>query len=583
MLSNFLMALFTVVSVPAIIPFLQILFNEVPKVTNPPTAGGLSGWIEFGRYQFSLLIETKGQETTLIYICLLIILLFFLKNLFRYLALFFMAPIRNGIVRDIRSQLFHKMLALPISYFSESRKGDLISRMTSDVQEVEWSILNVLASVFRAPLIIIGCLLYMLLVSPSLTFFVILLLGFTGAVIGNISKTLKKTSSKVQGKLADLVARVEEALGGMQIIKSFNAEDYQKKRFAEDNDQYRDLLTRLLYRRDLSSPLTEVLAIIVVSILLWYGSRQVFAGDLDAATFFSFLFAFFNVIDPAKSFSSAWYTIQKGLAALDRIDEVMDAKLEIEESDQPQSLTHFKEDIVFDDLSFAYLPSEGLVLKKINLQIKKGQIVALVGGSGAGKTTLVDLIPRFYDPDSGHIRLDGINIQDYGLQDLRHLVGIVSQEAILFNDTIYNNIVFGRAGVTRQEVEAAAKTANAHEFIMATEAAYQSNIGDRGTKLSGGQRQRLAIARAILMNPPILILDEATSALDARSEKLVQEALAKVMQNRTAIVIAHRLATVQHADVIVVMKDGKIIEQGDHTTLLKLDGEYSKLIRLQAF
>jgi len=443
--------------------------------------------------------------------------------------------------------------------------------------------LNVLAAVFRAPLIIIGCLLYMLLVSPSLTFFVILLLGFTGAVIGNISKTLKKTSSKVQGKLADLVARVEEALGGMQIIKSFNAESYQEKRFGEDNDEYRNLLTRLLYRRDLSSPLTEVLAIIVVSILLWYGSRQVFAGELDAATFFSFLFAFFNVIDPAKSFSSAWYTIQKGLAALDRIDEVMDAKLEIMESGQPQPLTHFKQDIVFDDLSFSYLPSEGLVLKKINLQIKKGQIVALVGGSGAGKTTLVDLIPRFYDPDFGHIQLDGINIRDYRLQDLRHLIGIVSQEAILFNDTIYNNIVFGRTGISQEEVEHAAKTANAHEFIMATELGYQSNIGDRGTKLSGGQRQRLAIARAILMNPPILILDEATSALDARSEKLVQEALAKVMQNRTAIVIAHRLATVQHADLIVVMKDGKIIEQGDHKTLLKLDGEYSKLIRLQAF
>lgn len=583
LLSNLLMALFTVVSIPAIIPFLQILFKEVPRVSTEPTTTGLTGWVDTAKYQLSQLIATNGEEKALIYVCIGIVVLFFLKNLFRYLALFFMAPVRNGIVRDIREQLFGKLLSLPMAYFSKSRKGDLIARMTSDVQEVEWSILNVIESVFREPLIIIGCLLYMLFVSPSLTLFVLVLLGLTGTVIGNISKTLKRSSSRVQEKIGDLVNRLEETLGSMPIIKSFNAEHFQQQRFDEDNNEYRNILTRLLYRRDLSSPLTEVLAIAVVATLLWYGSRQVFAGDLDAATFFSFLFAFFNVISPAKSFSSAWYNIQKGLAALDRIDQVMDSKMEIIESPTPQPIKSFESSVSFNNVSFAYNEEEGNVLEQINLKIEKGKVVALVGGSGAGKTTLVDLILRFYDIDKGEIRIDGHAIKEYALKDLRQLIGLVTQEAVLFNDTIYNNIAFGQENVSAQEVEQAARIANAHDFIMATENGYQSNIGDRGTKLSGGQRQRLAIARAILKNPPILILDEATSALDARSEKLVQEALAKVMQNRTAIVIAHRLSTIKNADWIVVMKEGEIIEQGKHKTLLKLEGEYSKLIQLQAF
>ncbi|MEM1322664.1 MAG: ABC transporter ATP-binding protein [Bacteroidota bacterium] len=581
--SNLMMAVFTVVSVPAIIPFLQILFNEVPRITEPPTSTGLAGLIDGAKYQLSQLIEQQGEEKALIYICLLIVALFFCKNLFRYLSLYFMASVRNGIVRDLRGQLFGQLLQLPLAYFSNERKGDLMARMASDVQEVEWSILNVLEAVFREPLIIIGCLLYMLIVSPSLTLFVLLLLLITGTLIGGISRTLKATSSQVQEKLGSLMAIVEESLGGLNIIKGFNAQDYLKTKFGGENDGYRRLLNRLLHRRDLSSPLTEFLGIAVVAVLLWYGSRQVFAGDLDAATFFSFLFAFFNVINPAKSFSSAFYNIQKGVAALDRIDEVLLAKDRIEEAAEPLPLPGFERELAIEQLYFAYNEQEGEVLKNITLRIPKGQTLALVGASGAGKSTLVDLITRFYDPTRGRILLDGQDIRKYQLKALRGLMGMVSQEAILFNDSIYNNIVFGATDVDREAVEAAARIANAHDFIQATESGYATIIGDRGSKLSGGQRQRLAIARAILRNPPLLILDEATSALDAASEQLVQEALGRIMQGRTAIVIAHRLSTIQHADQIAVFKNGQIVEQGNHETLLKLDGEYGKLVRLQAF
>jgi len=581
---NILMAFFTVVSIPAIIPFLQILFDRTPKVLVKPASNySIGGLVETIKYYFSHLIETSGKETALIYTCVIIILLYLLRNLFRYLSLFFMAPVRNGIVRDIRQDLFSKMMVLPLSYFSDERKGDLLSRMSGDVQEIEWSILNVLEAVFRGPVIIIGCLTFMLYTSPSLTVFVFGLILFTVLIIGGISKTLKRQSSQAQGRLGNLMAIIEEGLSGLRIVKGFNAEKYQANKFEKENNAYRDLLTRILWRRDLSSPLSEFLGIVVVAILLWYGSKQVFSGALLAETFFSFLLAFFYVIEPSKAFSSAYYNIQKGLAAVDRVDEIMNADLAVKDNENAIAINSFKESIIYKKVNFNYKNDDRPILQDIDLNISAGQVIALVGASGAGKSTLVDLLPRFYNVTSGEILIDGININNIKQKVLRSLMGIVSQEAILFNDSIYNNIVFGQTEVTKEMVEAAARIANAHEFIMDTENAYDTNIGDRGTKLSGGQRQRLTIARAILKNPPILILDEATSSLDSESEKLVQDALLKVMKNRTSIVIAHRLSTIQHADEIIVLQDGLIIERGNHNSLIKKEGAYSKLVELQAF
>ena len=394
---------------------------------------------------------------------------------------------------------------------------------------------------------------------------------------------MKKSSSIVQEKLGNLVSIVEEALGGLRIIKGFNADNYQRNKFAKENNEYRWTLTRLRWRRDLSSPLSEFMGIGVVSVLLWYGSRKVFSGELDPENFFTFLFAFYYVIEPAKSFSKAFFNIQKGIAAMLRVEKILDAESTIKELPTPKSFDQFSRSIEYKNVSFAYKQEEGLVLDNIDLSIPKGKVFALVGASGAGKSTLVDLLPRFYDVQEGEILIDGINIKEYSLKALRAKMGIVSQEAILFNDTIFNNIVFGLDKVSMEEVEQAARIANAHEFILATENGYQTNIGDRGNKLSGGQRQRLTIARAILKNPPILILDEATSALDSESEKLVQESLIELMKNRTSIVIAHRLSTIQHADEIIVMKNGKIIERGNHQHLLNQAGEYQKLVELQAF
>jgi len=583
-LSNVLMALFTVASIPLLIPFLQVLFQTDIKTEVQPEwkldAMHIQAWLN---YELSQLVLLRGKEGALIIICTIIPLLFFFKNLFAYLALFFMAPARNGIVRDVRTQLFDKLLQLPLGYFTEERKGDLMSRITSDVQEIEWSILNVLETVFREPIILLLSLGAMLAISPTLTGFVLILIVFTAAVIGGIGRTLKASSNAIQERLANLVTVVEEAITGLRIIKGFNAERYQNQKFHQENEGYRRSLTLLLWRRDLSSPLSEFLGIAVVAVLLWFGSHQVFSGQIQAATFISFLYAFFNVINPAKSFSRGMYDIQKGVAALQRVEQILDAPNLIEEKPNALPITSFQSSIEYRDVTFNYQEEEEPVLKNINLHIAKGEIVALVGASGAGKSTMADLLPRFFDISKGGVYIDGINIRDLKLHDLRNLMGIVSQEAILFNDTIYNNIVFGMPNVTPAEVEHAARIANAHSFIVATEQGYQTNIGDRGSKLSGGQRQRLTIARAILKNPPILILDEATSALDSESEKLVQDALLKLMQDRTSIIIAHRLSTIQHADKIIVMDQGEIIERGGHAELLAQGGEYRKLVDLQAF
>lgn len=582
--SNILTALFTALSIPLLIPFLEILFDRRKPVLEKPEwqweVESISGQFN---YFLSQLIVEQGKEAALVFVCVAILGVFFLKNLFRYLSLFFMAPVRNGIIRDLRQQLFDKVLILPLSYFSEERKGDLMSRITADVQEVEWSILNVLESVFREPLIIIGSLAFMLYISPSLTAFVFILMIFTGVVIGGIGRRLKRSSRLVQEKLGAIVSIVEEALGGLRIIKGFNAEGYQQEKFGRENNHYRRILTHLLWRRDLSSPLSEFLGIGTVAVLLWYGSRQVFTGLLQAETFLTFIFAFYNVIDPAKSLAKSVYNIQKGVGAMERIERILDAPIGIQDKAGARPIDSFRDKIEYRGVHFTYRREEGPVLRDINLEIRRGTAVALVGASGAGKSTLADLLPRFYDVTEGAVYLDGADIRDYPLHSLRSLMGIVSQEAILFNDTIYNNIVFGMEGVGMEEVVQAARVANAHDFIMAAENGYHTNIGDRGSKLSGGQRQRLTIARAILKNPPILILDEATSALDSESEKLVQEALLKLMKNRTSIVIAHRLSTIQHADEIVVMKEGRIVERGTHHSLLRQRGEYSKLVGLQAF
>lgn len=458
-----------------------------------------------------------------------------------------------------------------------------MARFATDVQEVEWGILNVLEAIFRGPLIIIGCLGYMLYVSPSLTIFVLVLLLVTGGLIGGIGSALRRPSAQLQGKLGFLLSIVEESLSGLRVVKSFNAEAYQENKFQTINNAYRQLHTQIMWRRDLASPLSEFLGIAVVTVLLWLGSRLVFGGEMEAATFFSFLFAFFNVINPAKAFSSAYYNIQKAQAALDRIELVLSAEEPIRDRANAQDKDRLERELEFRNLTFSYNEVEGPVLKKIDLQIPKGKIVALVGASGSGKTTLATLLSRFYDVEQGQILIDGIDIREIKLRDLRQLMGVVSQEAVLFNDTVYHNIVFGADGIDQMAVEEAAKIANAHEFINQMEKGYQSNVGDRGSKLSGGQRQRITIARAILRNPDILILDEATSSLDAESERLVQEAMDRLLSQRTAIVIAHRLSTIQHADEILVMKAGEIVERGSHQELMDLSGEYRKLVALQAF
>ncbi len=581
--SNLLTAIFTVISIPLMIPFLKILFDQSGDIA-PATSGDISG-----DYQaqlnafFQQLIDEQGKETALVIVCGTILVAFFFKNLFRYLALFFMAPVRNGIIRDLRSQLFGKLVSLPLSYFSSERRGDILSRITADTQEIETSILNMLVAIFREPIILIGALSIMVYISPSLTIFVFILIIFTAVVIGGIGKSLKRPSAIVQSKLGGLVSSIEEALAGLRIIKGFNAEGYQQGHFDKQNDEYQWALTKVLWRRDLASPLSEFLGIGVVAVLLWYGARQVFANQLEAATFLAFIYAFYSVIDPSKSLSKAYYHVQKGIAAMVRVEEVLDAENSIVELPDAKPITDFQTAIEYQNVSFSYGQHQQHVIKNVDLTIRKGQIIAIVGASGAGKSTLVDLLPRFYDVTAGKVLIDGHDIKQLKIKALRNLMGIVSQEAILFNDTIYNNIVFGQQNVDEAAVIRAAKIANAHNFIIELAEGYHTNIGDRGNKLSGGQRQRLTIARAILKNPPILILDEATSSLDSESEQLVQQALLTVMQNRTSIIIAHRLSTIQHADEIIVMDRGRIVERGAHGELMKHNGVYSKLVAMQAF
>lgn len=582
---NILAVIFSLASLTLFIPVLQILFKTAEA---PEQVTGFS-WMNFDSvkdrfyYEISKMVETRGEMDVLLYISIIIVVLFFFKNLFRYLAMFYLAPIRNGVVKDIRNKLYHKTLILPLSYFSEQRKGDIIARMTSDVQEVEWSIMSSLEMLFREPIAIVSYLIFLFLMSPQLTIFVLVLLPLSAFIIGRIGKSLKRTSAKGQKQLGLILSIIEETLGGLRIIKAFTAINASNKNFRKSNQRYTRIMIRLYRKRDLASPLSEILSSMVMVIVLWFGGRIVLSpeSNLDAAVFITYIVIFSQIIVPSKAITKAFYNIQKGSASVERIQEVFDAEEVILEKPNAENVKDFENELEYRKVSFAY--GKEMVLKNIDLKIKKGKTIALVGPSGGGKSTLVDLLPRFYDSLEGGIFLDGKNVKDLVIDDLRGLMGIVSQESILFNDTIMGNIAMGMETVNEEDVIAAAKVANAHEFISEMEEGYHTNIGDRGVKLSGGQRQRLSIARAVLKNPPILILDEATSALDTESERLVQEALTELMKNRTSIVIAHRLSTIQHADEIIVISKAEIVERGKHQELLKLNGMYKKLCEMQSF
>ncbi len=583
-LFNILAVFFSLASFTLFIPILQMLFHQIEIPHSAPELKLTIDSIRDNFYYFTgHLLETYGNEKMLVYIGVLIIVLYFLKNLFRYLAMYFLAVVRNGVVKDIRNILYRKILILPLSYFNEKRKGDIIARMTTDVQEVEWSIMSSLEMAFRDPITMLTYLIFLFITSPSLTIFVLVLLPVSGFIIGRIGKSLKRTSDKGQKKMGFLLSMIEETISGLRIIKAFNAIDFADKRFRNTNHDYNRLMVRLYRKRDLASPLSEFLSACVVTIVLWYGGKLVFTPGnfLDAATFLVYLGVFSQLMPPAKAITQAYYNIKKGVASVERIEQVLAEPEVIEEKPGAISKKTFLSTIEYRNVSFAY--ARDSVLKNIDLTIDKGRTIAVVGPSGGGKSTLVDLLPRFYDCSQGEILIDGIKIRDLVITDLRGLMGIVSQETILFNDTVFNNIAFGMENISHEEVIAAAKVANAHEFIERMPEGYETNIGDRGTKLSGGQRQRLSIARAVLKNPPILILDEATSALDTESERLVQQALENLMRNRTSIVIAHRLSTTQFADEIIVMQHGYLLERGTHIDLLKKNGIYRKLYELQSF
>lgn len=585
-LFNLLTVAFSLFSVMMIVPFMQLLFGKIPMVMQQPEwRWSAESLFEYFKYFLSREISSSGQLPALVKFCVVIAFLFFLKNLFRFLAVFFLSPIRNGAVRNLRQDVYEKIISLPLSYYSKERKGDIIARISDDVREVEISIISFLEVTVREPLTILVYLGALLVWSAELTAFVFVMLLVTGFIIGRVGKSLKQQSAEAQEISGRLISIVDETLSGLRIIHAFNAEEYMRNQFAKINNLLFGISVRMNSRRELSSPLTEFLAMCVVCAVLYYGGTLVLdKKTLQAETFIGFMVLFAQLIPPAKGFSNAFYNIRKGLASAQRIFEVLDAEVNITEPANARSIDGFKKEIEYKNVGFAYHNyDDKKILQEINLCISKGKLIALVGQSGAGKTTMVDLLPRFYDVSTGEILIDGVNIREYKLYDLRNLFGMVSQEAILFNDTVYNNIAFGMKNVSMRQVEEAARIANAHDFIQKLSDGYQTVIGDRGNKLSGGERQRLTIARAVLANPPILILDEATSSLDSNSEKLVQDALTKLMKGRTTIVIAHRLSTIQFADEIIVMQEGKIAERGNHISLMAKNGIYNRLVELQAF
>ena len=579
-----LATVFSLFSFSMIVPFLNLLFNPDNLITVKPEFSLSSDvLLETMNYYISSIIIAKGQKMALLFICVMLVFAFFLRNLTTYMASFYMAAVRVNSIKDLRAAVYNKILVLPLSFYSKQKKGDIIARITTDLQEIEVSIMNYLDVFIKSPITIIAYFAYMLGVSWELTLFVLCVLPIGGIVIGKIGKSLKKDSKEGMTRLSNMIANIEETISGLRIIKAFNAIDYTNEKFEEQNYGYSKLLKFVHRKRDLSSPMSELLSAVVISIVLWFGSTLILSGSasITAANFIAYIVVFSQIIPPAKSFSHGFYNLQKGMASAERVFEILDADEVIHQKDNAKNITEFKDSIKYNNVVFRYGKDD--VLKNINLTIEKGKMVALVGESGGGKSTMVDLLPRFYDVCEGSITIDGNDIRDYKIDDLRSLMGIVSQESILFNDTVHNNIAFGMHNATREEVIEAAKVANAHEFIMNLENGYDTYIGDRGMNLSGGQRQRLSIARAVLKNPPILILDEATSSLDTESEKLVQDALAKIMSNRTSVVIAHRLSTIQDADDIVVLAKGHIVEQGKHEELIAKNGVYKRLTDLQSF
>ena len=581
-LSNVLLSIFTVISIPLIIPFFSLLFGDNVAPQTNAAEGDLSSAQIYIQQFFSQMITDRGREGALIYVCIILAVVFLFRNIFRYAAAAFMTPLRNGVVKDLRAALHERLLLIPISFYSKTKKGDIISRATADVAEVETSILTVVEALFKAPIIMVGCLIFMLFISVKLTLFVFVLIVFTAIVVGSLSKSLKKKGVDVQSALGELTSIVEESINGVRIIKAYGAEHFRKDKFEKTNHSFYNFLNQLMYRRELAIPMSEFMGVTTVVILMWYGATLVFSGELLPDVFFAFIFAFYQVIEPSKVFSSAYYNLQRGEAALDRVMSVIDQPIVIQEKPEAQELSKLENMIEIKDLVFKYDDASENALDGINLTINKGEIIALVGPSGGGKSTLADMLLRLHDAASGGIFVDGHDIKDLSLSSLRRLFGYVSQEAILFNDTIKTNITLGY-DANDMQISEAAKIANAEGFILDQNNGYETVIGDKGMKLSGGQRQRLTIARAVLRNPPILLLDEATSALDSESERIVQSSIENALQNRTAIIIAHRLSTIQKADKIVVIDKGRIVQEGKHADLVIENGIYRNLIQMQSF
>ena len=582
-LFNILYALFSALSFAALIPMLDVLFEKTEPITQKPEFQGMGGLETYLKdslyYQVSAVAGTDKMQG-LVLVISLVLVLFLLKNFFNYLAMYFITFLRNGVLKDLRNALYEKIVSLPLSFYSEKKKGDVIARITSDVLEIQHSFLSILELIVREPLTILFTILVMFFISVKLTVFVFIFIPVAGFLISRIGKSLKRRSDRVQREQGAFLSIVEETLGGLRVIKAFNAESIFASRFRKSTDRFFRYSNSLLNRQNLASPVGEFLGILVIGVLLWFGGRMVLVeASLDASSFIAYMGLAYNILTPAKAISKASYGVKKGNAAAERVLEILETESPIQDPADGREKHSFDESLRLEGVSFRY--GDEPVLKNFTLELPKGKTVALVGQSGSGKSTIASLVTRFYDVGEGRITLDGTDIRDITQASLRNLLGLVTQDSILFNDTVRNNILLGRPGASEEEVEAAARVANAHEFISQLPQGYDTNIGDGGNKLSGGQKQRLSIARAVLKNPPIMILDEATSALDTESERLVQDALEKMMRGRTSLVIAHRLSTIQNADTIVVMHQGEIVEQGSHRELMEGRGMYRRLVEMQ--
>ena len=581
---NLITSIFSLVSLSMVIPFLGVLFGTQEKIyTTPELNFSFNSIIENFYYYITKIIDHYGEKEALFCICLMVLIMFFFRNLFRYLALFSLTPIRNGIVKDIRSKLHKATLSFPIKFFKKNKKGDLISKMTSDLVEIEWSIMSSLELIFKEPITILIFLVALINLSPQLTFFVVLLFPLTGFLIAVVGKNLKKSSEKGQNQLGSLVSNIEQNLSGLKVIKVFGIESYIQNKFENNNNKYNIIMNKILRKKDLSSPMSEFLSTIVLVCIMWFGG-QIVLNDfnyLSPEQFIGYIVIFSQIIPPAKSLTTAYYRIQKGSGAAKRVYEIFDEEKPNSVEERSISKTDFKNEISFNNVSFGYEKEN--VLKNINFSIEKGQTIAIVGSSGSGKSTIINLLSRLYDVENGEIKIDNINIKDIKLSDLRRLISLVFQDSILFNDSILNNIRIGKIDATKEEVIEAAKIANAHDFIMNINLNYNYNIGDKGDNLSGGEKQRICIARAIIRRPEILILDEATSSLDNISEKNVQAAINNVIKNRTCLIIAHRISTIKNADKIIVLENGEIVEYGKHEELLAKKQYYYNLYHSKSF